>query len=119
MTPQEKLSKEALQARSEHAERLLRDPLLTESFANLRIEYFERWLNSKPEDTQGREVLFHAARAIQHVETHLGIVVANKPLDTKHIESMQRIQSVRAETLRRSAGRAGTTNSVKQDVAAL
>lgn len=119
MTPQPRLDPAALQARADAASRLLNDPLLKESFAKLLIEYFERWVNTEPGDTAGRELLWHAARTIQHVEQHLELAVAQRPIDNKHIESMKQVQKLRTVELRRSVARAGTSTANAADLKAL
>lgn len=102
MTPDTKLTPEELNQRADHAERLMQDPLLQEAFANLRINYFEEWLDTHPEDAQAREALYMAAKAVSHVETHFRLVASRRPIEGK-MDALKGVKSVRRETLRRDA----------------
>ena len=101
MTPDVKLTAEELDRRADEAERLMGNPLLQEAFANLRINYFEEWLDTPPEATQAREALYMAARAVQHVETHFRVVASRRSIDGK-LDALKKVQSARRETLRRA-----------------
>ena len=102
MTPDTKLTPEELNQRADHAERLMQDPLLQEAFANLRINYFEEWMDTHPEDTQAREALYMAARAVSHVETHFRVVASRRSVEGR-MDALKQLKSVRRESLRRDA----------------
>jgi hypothetical protein len=102
VTPDTKLTPEELNQRADAAERLMQDPLLQEAFANLRVTYFEEWLNTEPGDERAREALYMAARAVSHVETHFRMVASRRTIDGK-MDALKKVQSVRRETLRRDA----------------
>jgi hypothetical protein len=109
MTPDIQLTKEELNQRADNAERLMQDPLMQEAFANLRIQYFEEWMDTQPDDARGREALYMAARAVSHVENHLRVVASRRSIEGR-METLKKVQSVRRETLRRDIpGRAGNT----------
>lgn len=95
------LTKEENARRADRASQLLADPLMLEAFANLKITYFEEWVNSGREATASREALYHAAAALGHVENHLRIVAGRGPIE-KSLESLKKTQPVR-QTLRRAA----------------
>lgn len=112
MTPENQLTAEELAKRADEAERLLHDPLLQEALANLRVAYFEEWLNTSPEDARARESLYMASRAVSHVETHLRIVASRRPIDGK-LDALKKMQTARRETLHRDApARAGNAAAV-------
>lgn len=57
--------------RGEHAQRLLREPLLIGAFELLEKEYIEQWQNSPARDVEGREKLFLMQKVLQVVQGHL------------------------------------------------
>ncbi len=58
-------------ARSDRAATLLRDELLTETFAKLEKDYIEAWRQSPAKDTDGRERLWQAVNIVCKVRDHL------------------------------------------------
>jgi hypothetical protein len=111
MTPDIQLTKEELNQRADNAERLMQDPLLQEAFANIRVQYFEEWLDTQPDDTRARESLYMAARAVSHVESHFRLVASRRSIEGK-MDALKKVQSVRRETLRRDIpARAGNATA--------
>lgn len=72
---QEQLTPEEKMARAQEAQRLLAHPMLTEAFANLKLDYFEAFCSCPPENVHGRDQIFHAARVLDQVQQHLRVVV--------------------------------------------
>lgn len=72
---QEQLTPEERVARAQEAQRLMAHPMLVEAFANLKLNYFEAFVQCPPENVHGRDQIFHAARVLDQVQQHLRIVV--------------------------------------------
>jgi hypothetical protein len=89
MIQNDTLTKEQKISRAEEAKRLLEHPLLKEAFANLRINYFEAWLNTTPDKVNERDAVYHAGRVLSDVEAHLRIVVTQGRLEKAHIDKMK------------------------------
>lgn len=62
-------------ARGERAKQLLEDPLLSEAFALIELEYLKAWQNSPARDVEGREALFLSIKNLEKVRGHLSQVM--------------------------------------------
>lgn len=89
MTPSDKLTQEQKISRADEAKRLLEHPLLREAFANLRANYFEAWVSSPADKVNERDAVFHAARVLSDVESHLRVVISQGRLEKLHIDKMK------------------------------
>jgi hypothetical protein len=87
--PSETLTREEKVARSEEAKRLMEHPLLREAFANLRLNYFEAWCSIPSDKVNDRDAVFHAARVLADVESHLRVVISQGRLEKAHIDKMK------------------------------
>lgn len=87
--PAETLTREEKVARSEEAKRLMEHPLLREAFANLRLNYFEAWCSIPSDKVNDRDAVFHAARVLADVESHLRVVISQGRLEKAHIDKMK------------------------------
>lgn len=89
MIPSDQLTKEQKIARADEAKRLIENPLLREAFANLKLNYFEAWVATPPEKVNERDAVFHAARVLNDVETHLRIVMSQGRIERAQIDKMK------------------------------
>lgn len=89
MIQAEQLTKEQKIQRAEEAKRLLEHPLLKEALANLKLNYFEAWLNTPPEKVNERDAVYHAGRVLADVEAHLRIVVSQGRIERAQIDKMK------------------------------
>jgi hypothetical protein len=89
MMQQEQLTKEQKIARADEARRLLENPLIREAFANLRLNYFEAWVEAPPEKVNERDAVYHAARVLSDVEAHLRIVMSQGRIERAQIDKMK------------------------------
>lgn len=119
MQNESQLSKEELQHRATRAEALLKDPLLQEALQNLKLDYYEQWLNSDPKDAVGREALFMAARAATYVDTHLRIVAGRRPIDKETAKPLMKQELSRRETVRRTGVPAASASAAQSEIEAL
>lgn len=94
MIPAATLTPEQKASRAEDARRLLEHPLLREAFANLRANYFEAWCNTPPEKVNERDTVYHAARVLADVESHLRVIITQGRLEKAHIDKMRVNKSV-------------------------
>ncbi|WP_340672556.1 hypothetical protein [Bradyrhizobium ottawaense] len=77
-------------SRGSHAEGLLKDELLSESFAKLEEAYIATWRSTNFDDVAAREKLFIAINVIGKVKEHLGKIAANGGLAKAEVEEMVR-----------------------------
>lgn len=89
MIQNEQLTKEQKVLRAQEAQRLLEHPLLREAFANLRLNYFEAWTATPPEKINERDAVYHAARVLSDVESHLRVVISQGRIERAQIAKMQ------------------------------
>ena len=89
MIHQEQLTKEQKIQRADEAKRLIEHPLLREAFANLRLNYFEAWVATPPEKINERDAVYHAARVLSDVETHLRITMSQGRIERAQIDKMK------------------------------
>jgi hypothetical protein len=89
MIQPEQLSKEQKIQRADEAKRLIEHPLLREAFANLKLNYFEAWTATAPEKVNERDAVYHAARVLSDVETHLRIVMSQGRIERAQIDKMK------------------------------
>jgi len=61
--------------RGEHAERLLRDPLLNSTLDRIEQEYIEKWKSSPARDEVGRETLWLMVKTVHKFRQELEIVL--------------------------------------------
>lgn len=57
--------------RGERARQLLEDPLMSEAFALIELEYMKAWQDSPARDAQARELLYLSIKNLQKVKGHL------------------------------------------------
>lgn len=57
--------------RGERAKQLLEDPLLTEAFTLIELEYMKAWQDSPARDKEARETLYLSIKNLQKVRGHL------------------------------------------------
>jgi hypothetical protein len=62
---------------------------LREAFANLRLNYFEAWCTIPSDKVNDRDAVFHAARVLADVESHLRVVISQGRLEKAHIDKMK------------------------------
>ncbi len=73
-------------ARSDRAAGLLRDDLLTETFAKLEKDYIEAWRQSPARDTDGRERLWQAVNIVEKVRDHLFKILNDGKLAKRQLD---------------------------------
>lgn len=93
MIQAETLTKEQKIARADEARRLMEHPLMREAFENLRLNYFEAWCNTPADKVNERDVVFHAARVLSDVESHLRIVVSQGRIERAQIDKMKAVKA--------------------------
>ena len=81
-----KLNLEA--ARGTHADRLLRDDLLTEAFDTLERVYVEQWAGSPVRDAEARERIWAHLQALRQVRTHLRTVAETGELARRQLDEL-------------------------------
>jgi hypothetical protein len=94
MIPAEQLTREQKVGRADEAKRLIEHPILREAFANLKANYFEAWVNTPPEKVNERDAVYHAARVLNDVETHLRIVMSQGRIERAHIDKMKNAKAL-------------------------
>jgi hypothetical protein len=57
--------------RGERAKQLLEEPLLSEAFALIELEYMKAWQDSPARDKEARETLYLSIKNLQKVRGHL------------------------------------------------
>ncbi|MBP1091939.1 hypothetical protein [Bradyrhizobium diazoefficiens] len=77
-------------SRGSHADGLLRDELLNESFSKLEEAYIATWRSTNIEDVAAREKLFLAINVIGKVKEHLGQVAAHGELAKAEVDELVR-----------------------------
>ncbi|UFW75504.1 hypothetical protein [Bradyrhizobium sp. WU425] len=77
-------------SRGSHADGLLKDELLSESFSKLEEAYIAAWRSTNIEDVAAREKLFLAINVLGKVKEHLGKVAANGELAKAEVEELVR-----------------------------
>ena len=67
----ERTPKEKRISKGKAAERLLNDPIISESFEKLETKYNSAWVSSGLEDSQKRETLYLSIRALGELKLEL------------------------------------------------
>lgn len=78
--------------RGAHAERLMKDELLSEAFDSLEAEYLKAWKVTRYNDTDGRERLWQAIQVVGKVRTHLTSVANDGKLAQRELDDIAKRQ---------------------------
>jgi hypothetical protein len=74
--------------RGNKAEQLLKNEILTETFNVLHKRYIEELVSSKPDESEKRERLYNAVRALQHVKAQIESVATTGTMAAQQINEM-------------------------------
>lgn len=91
MSDEPKMRQDA--ARGERAKALVEDPLLAEAFERLEGKYVAAWRNSRPEEGETREYLFHCVGVLADVRAHLNQMIQSGKLAREELKRRERNRS--------------------------
>lgn len=87
MTDEDALRKDVNKA--DRARALLEDPVLTEAFDKLRLQYLQAIEDSAPTDSDQREKLFIAMRTLPAVKKHLESMLFNGSVAARQLANLE------------------------------
>ena len=71
------------------AKELLEDPVMQQAFRALHDTYLDAWERTETDDKEGRERLFMAVQALEHVALHLRVLSEAGRLASAQIEKLK------------------------------
>lgn len=74
--------------RGNKAEQLLKNEIFTETFNVLHQRYIDELVSTKSDESEKRERLYNAVRALQHVKEHIESVATTGTMAAQQINEM-------------------------------
>ncbi len=78
---------EEAQVRAAHAKQLADDPMLVETFENVRRAAIQAWQSTKADDVASRETAWLTVKVVNRIEAELQIIIENGQIAAARVQA--------------------------------